>query len=526
MLAEGLEPAPPAGRTTTVTTTAILDDEGLAAARGPLTVVVREHADPERADTFLAEGVARGWTRTLVVEPAPADPDRAGGAHRVTQTVAYHLEIPGFTWLFGWAIRREARRLPHPGTPPWWAPPDPLDLRAGRAISALAILAMMAGFLGTLVTQTIAFAGKEFGVGTSGQGDALAVMRVDAAIAVAVVALADRIGRRPILIYGAIGAILSTASGALAPSMAGFVVLQVPARGLTAGVSIMIAVVAAEEVPAGARAWTASVLAMIAALGAGVCVATLPLADLGRRSWRYSFLAALVFIPLVVRVAGTLQESRRFDREERLERTGVKERPTLAGHLPRLVLLAVGAALTALFLTPAAQLQNTFLANERGFSAARITLFSLVTGTPGGIGVVMGGRIADRRGRRGVASIGVAAGCSLFLLSFFTRGWPMWVAATVAGFAGGATVPALSVYGPELFPTALRGRANGVISATGRAGSVAGLVLAGRLADRLGGLGPALAVLGVGPLLLCVLIVRAYPETASRELEDINPEDR
>jgi hypothetical protein len=34
-----------------------------------------------------------------------------------------------------------------------------------------------------------------------------------------------------------------------------------------------------------------------------------------------------------------------------------------------------------------------------------------------------------------------------------------------------------------------------------------------------------MAVLAAGPLLLAVLVVAAYPETAGRELEELNPED-
>ncbi|MGH9273071.1 MAG: MFS transporter, partial [Acidimicrobiales bacterium] len=79
---------------------------------------------------------------------------------------------------------------------------------------------------------------------------------------------------------------------------------------------------------------------------------------------------------------------------------------------------------------------------------------------------------------------------------------------------------------PELFPTSLRGRANGIIASLGVTGSVIGLVVAGVLSDRWGGLGPALAVLAVGPALMALLVLIAYPETAHRELEELNPEDR
>jgi len=58
------------------------------------------------------------------------------------------------------------------------------------------------------------------------------------------------------------------------------------------------------------------------------------------------------------------------------------------------------------------------------------------------------------------------------------------------------------------------------------AGSSLGLLLAGWMADELGGLGQAMAVLAIGPAVLAVVVLTLFPETAGRELEDLNPTDR
>ena len=102
----------------------------------------------------------------------------------------------------------------------------------------------------------------------------------------------------------------------------------------------------------------------------------------------------------------------------------------------------------------------------------------------------------------------------------------MWALSVMGAVLGAMVVPALGVYGPELFPTSLRGRANGIITIVGVGGSVIGLLVAGVLSDRWNGLGPALSVLALGPLLMAILVLVAYPETAHRELEEINPEDQ
>jgi MFS family permease len=197
----------------------------------------------------------------------------------------------------------------------------------------------------------------------------------------------------------------------------------------------------------------------------------------------------------------------------------------MAGHGRRFWLLASSAFLVNLFFAPASQFGNEYLRTERGFSAARISLFTILTATPGAIGVVVGGRLAERS-RRAVGSVALALGVAATVAMYLSGGWTLWIWSVAGSIVGGATIPALGVYGPELFPTSLRGRANGTIAVLGRAGSVVGLIGAGLLAERFDDrLGPSLALLALGPAALAVLIVVAYPETAHTELEDLNPED-
>jgi hypothetical protein len=192
----------------------------------------------------------------------------------------------------------------------------------------------------------------------------------------------------------------------------------------------------------------------------------------------------------------------------------------------RLALLCAGGFLFSLFATPSGQFQNEYLRTERAFSATRIAGFSLVTGTIGGLGVLVGGRLADVRGRRLVAAIGTGGGIATTLALYFTRGWPLWAWGVADSILGYAVAPALGVYGPELFPTGRRSQASGVVAAAYAAGGVVGLITVGGLAQHFGTFAPAFAVLALGPALLVLLIVRAYPETARRPLEDLNPGDR
>lgn len=64
-----------------------------------------------------------------------------------------------------------------------------------------------------------------------------------------------------------------------------------------------------------------------------------------------------------------------------------------------------------------------------------------------------------------------------------------------------------------------------MITAAGVMGSVTGLLLVGNLADRFG-FGAAIGHgRPPGPILVAVLVLTRYPETAQRELEELNPTD-
>jgi MFS family permease len=234
--------------------------------------------------------------------------------------------------------------------------------------------------------------------------------------------------------------------------------------------------------------------------------------------WRLLFLIPLLALPVLRDLGRRLPESQRFAAAHAATR--------IAGHGARLALLAASAFLLQVFTAPASQLQNDFLRNERAYSAIGISLFTICTATPAGIGVVAGGKLADLHGRRIIGALGVVGGVGGTVAMFLSHGPAMWAWSLGASVIGGASLPALGVYGPELFPTGVRARANGVLVVAGVLGSSAGLLAAGALTDSLGSLGRALAMLAIGPALLALLVVTRYPETARLELEDLNPEDR
>jgi MFS family permease len=473
------------------------------------------HAGGHTARFDLAGGPFAHYERTLRVAATPDG--GAGSTVDVSETFDFRLPPGSWSFLLNPAVRHELRRGPRDRRLPWWFPPERPDARGATVLGLLATLSLVVGYHGTLLTQTMTFAADEFGAGSAAQGDALAAVRVGGVLAIGLGALADRRGRRLILSLGLLICIGSTVLGAAAPNLVVLAATQSVNRGAWAGASLLLAIIAAEEMPAGARAYALSLLAMSGALGAGIALWLLPIADIGPSTWRVLYVIPVLFLPVVARFGRLIPESRRFVRTHR--------NVALAGHYRRLVLLAGTSFLFNVFMAPQSQFRNEFLRDERGMSAAVISLFVIVTSTPASIGIVAGGRLADTQGRRIVGATAISVGTVLIALSFVTSGVAMWGAALVGGIVGAAVVPAITVYGPELFPTSLRGRTNGIISMTAMGGSVVGLVSAGRLDEALGSFGAALAILAIGPLLMAAIVLAWFPETARRELEDLNPED-
>jgi MFS family permease len=501
-------------------TTRVIDAATLARLRVPRADVVGERPGLAPDEFVLDDGPFTHYRRTLRVVP-----DAAG--YRVTETFHYGIAAPLWWVLYAIPIRRALQRPlrqpDRPTKPPWWSPPDRLDTRASTVLALLCSLSVICGYLGTVITQTLTFASDEFGTSTAALGDTLAGVRVGIVLSMAIVTLADRHGRRHFAVVGSAVACVFTALGALAPNLWMLGATQTVARGITTAVAILLLVVAAEELPAGSRAYGLSVLALTAALGSGMAVWALPLADLGERGWRIIYVIPLAALPFLPFLARHLPETRRFEAAQHAA-AGTRPHAAWAIDSRRLALFGLAGFLLLLFRTPASQLQNDFLRDERGYSGARISLFTVVTSTPAGIGVFLGGKLADARGRRGVGAVGLVGGVVCVVLGFLSHGTAMWLWTLAGVVIGSVTVPALGVYGPELFGTRERGRANGLVTVAGVAGSLAGLAVAGRLADRWG-LGEALAVLAVGPIVVAGLLLTLFPETAHVELEALNPDD-
>jgi MFS family permease len=452
----------------------------------------------------------------------------------VSQEVEFRLAIPYWAPLYAPVVRRALRRGVRQGTTPWWSTPDRLSPRQSTVIAAMALFNLTAGLLYGLLTQVLTFVAADLGDGSrSEQTTLLAVARLGVVVTMVAMVVADRKGRRRVALwtFGAAGVL--TVLTAFAPTYWSVGALQLVSRNLAIAGLLCVDTIAVEELPAGSRAMATGLGTLAYGLGAGIVVMTLPLTDLGPWGWRLTFVVAGIALPMIWHASRHLPESGRFERHRAQrdpattgtagEAAGVAVESRRI-HGGRFLLLAAMFFLLNVFVAPASQLQNDYLRTEHAFSGLLITVFVLATSTPAGLGVLVGGRVADVRGRRAAIVPGFLA-IGIFQAIFFAVGGPgMWVASLVASVIGAMSVPAMGVIAPELFPTAHRGGVRGALTGIAVVGSVCGLVVAGAVIDAPGrGYAQAFALLAAAPLVGAALAL-AIPETRGRELEELNRE--
>jgi MFS family permease len=354
------------------------------------------------------------------------------------------------------------------------------------------------------------------GVSIATFGIGVAVVRLGALGGVPVLRLADRAGRRVVLIGSLAAFTVLTGLTALAWSFAAFVALQTLARVFLATEHNLASLVIAEEVRADRRGAALSVLGWLATTGPALVALLLLVVPLTPLDWRLFYVVALAPLLVVAWLRRRLGETRAFVEAERAERIQPSLWPRVGpehrGNLWRICVLvaACGAVQTPAFLYAAD------LAQDQYDWEATFTLVVLASGIATAFGFWLGGRASDLTGRRPALAGGLVLTSLATSLLFtevpalFAPGW----FALVASYA--CLIAVVLAYLAELFPTELRA----TLTAFALAGQIVsgsfGLVVTGALD---GPLGSSSVLLVAGAVLLPALVLlRRLPETAGADV--------
>jgi MFS family permease len=466
----------------------------------------------------------------------------ANGVTDVAITSTGGIDIPFFAWFFRPLVRIAHRRArahaagvlraavdgtPEPAPPGTIVglPPVAFSEDQARLLATASAATAVVSFAAALFGQLNGPIGDTFHASDADLGVALALTRIGALFALVVTMRADRRGRRASILIGVAGSAVVCGLSALAPNLTTFTIVQVFQRGFVITTATVAGIAVIEEAPERARAYSATMLALAGGFGFSFAVVTLPLADLADWGWRLSFVLGAGTIFLVPSIARHLAETTRYTAlAARADVLRGRMRDVWRWHRRRFLLLGVVAFFTSVFNAPSSQFMNKYLDDVHNFSNTHIALFRTVTtAVPGLIGLIIGGKLAEARGRRPVAAIGLFLATATQMVFFLSSGPTLWFASALSVVMAGAGGIALGTLDAELFPTEVRSTSNAMLSVIAVMGSASGLGLAGGLSDQLGGLGRSVALTGIGSLLVAILVVPLLPESAAHALDEISP---
>ncbi len=424
---------------------------------------------------------------------------------------------------------------------PWWIPPFLGGVPVGVSPAQLRLLGVLTfalffenydlSVLGNALPQIAA----SFGLSKGELGDFTSITRLGSLPAFLLIPLADRIGRRRLLLFSVACMSVGSALTATSQTATQFVLFQFMTRAFLVASAIVAVVIITEEFPAEYRGWGIGMLAGVSSIGFGLGAALYGAVKVLPFGWRALYLVGLAPVALFFWLRSGVVETRRFERArgQSLAREGV--RAAVAGAFAPLAALAREYPLRALTLGAVGifssagigvsfQFVSQFLQTERGWSPAEFGVMSIFFGAFGIIGNLVAGRLADRFGRRAIAAAGLA-GFPLVALAFYAGpAWAValpWTAMVFLNMAAGVMLRALTT---ELFPTAFRSAAGGTQAMLETLGVVSGLWLYSRVMDRLDDQQVVIPLLSLATLVAAAAIW-LLPETARRELEQISQEE-
>jgi AAHS family 3-hydroxyphenylpropionic acid transporter len=405
--------------------------------------------------------------------------------------------------------------------PNFLRPTDRFTVADRRILFLLGIVAFVAGYTGSQMAHTLPFARLSLDMSEGAMSLAFAGVRAASLLGVGFAIVADRRGRRRPLIAAftllAAGSLLT----AFVPVAAIYVVAQSAVRIGVVAIAGVGLVFLAEELTPGVRAYGIGLYGLAGSLGVGTGLLILPLAERADEAWRVLFALGglgLLALPLLLRF---LPESRAY-------RPGAPIRFVTAlrmGLNKHFWPLAGASFFVAAFAAPAFDFVLERLISDLGWQAGAARFLLIITSGLGAIGLLVGGRAADRVGRRPTAVaamlIGLVGGLGFYLLD---SGW--FLAASIFLATLGATMltPALGAMRAELFPTKVRATAAGWVTNVAILGSIAGFLVGALLIDRIG-LSATVAILGVG-IVGAVLLTLRLPETRGMDIVRARPVPR
>ena len=418
-------------------------------------------------------------------------------------------------------------------TPPASITPSPAPKRrrldSKKVISVLSIIMALQMTSFVIIAPLFARRFDEFGAGVKALGISSMAFALTTALAAPFMgSLADRFGRRPIILSSLAAYIAAFVGFLLAPSAGVLIVMRGLAGAFTAGLIPAVTGLATDLAPEDRRAqWIAYVIG-----GAAFGWVAGPIAGgMIFDRWGYNtaitvsiFIAIITFFIAFLAVPESRPATERFyvGSPHRASKGQHKNIKAALSNLRSTLPDSLSAFLILLFIYFAVMFAWTFMEpefmfyayNDLGWSSSMLGLVMSAFGVAMMAGEFAFGRSSDRLGRKPVILIGLVLFSAQFIgLAFFRNYLLIAITFLIAGLGNALFDPALTASILDISPLEHRARILGIKYATGSLGNVLGPALVVLLTSAVSTKGIFLIAIGMVLLaILAGLTIKAEPQ--------------
>ena len=404
-----------------------------------------------------------------------------------------------------------------------------------RAIVAVAITALASGFgqfgvvaaLGDVSTHLghVAQGGSiadKVGLSGTSIGVGLAIIRIASLGSLPLIGIADRFGRRRVILTVTVAGLTLTATAAASPGYWWFVVIFALGRPLLSATNALAELMAAEETGASDRTAAIALVAAGYAAGAGLSAVVHSLAA-GVLGFRGIFVLSLVPLAVVYALRSWIEEPGRF---MVAQAASYHPTPVLGAVGPpyrrRVVILCTIFFALSIVTGPATSFVFLYAQDVLHMAGYVSALMVVAAGASGGLGLLAGRWLGDHIGRRPTCSMAMVAIALTPVFAYSGEMSALVIGYILGALSGGLLSPSLGALLTELFPTSVRASVTGWSVTAGVVGAVCGLVMFGAVAD-VGNHFALAAEVTFLPMVAAAALFWLLPETKGREPESLWP---
>ncbi|MFK7974737.1 MAG: MFS transporter [Halioglobus sp.] len=376
----------------------------------------------------------------------------------------------------------------------------------------------------TTLTLAVPHVQATFAVPEDELGQMIAIIRLGAIPAILLALVADRMGRRRLLMATLIGMSVFTLATAFAQTPNQFMLFQSMVRLFGSLEEILAVVYALETLPARHRGWGVGFLAAMGGIGTGVGSLLYGVVDYLPGQWRAMYGLGGLAILLVFWLRRNLPESTLFLEQRAQTRNEPAVSPLaplieiLTKHRRPIIALAVIASAFWFQVTAVVNFMSKYLQEVHSYTTLQVSALFIVSGVLAVVGNIASGTASDRFGRKPLLAGAIIVNCTAALVFYNASGFWLPVAWTLTLMSFLVVDLITYTLAGELFPTSCRSTSSTIRSLFSVLGAAAGLAFESYLYAITGSHAQALSFMTFSSLLALPVVAWMLRETANTEL--------